>query len=65
MARLWILKLAFTWCASVEARTIGSGRVVSGDRGWLRLLPTLSAVLLMGMGMWMARDAWKSFSAVG
>ena len=42
-----------------------AGRVVSGDRGWLRLLPTLSAVLLMGMGMWMARDAWKSFSAVG
>lgn len=42
-----------------------AGRVVSGDRGWLRLLPTLSAVLLMGMGMWMARDAWKAFSAVG
>ena len=40
-----------------------AGRGVSGDRGWLRLLPTLSAVVLMGMGLWMARDAWKGFTA--
>ena len=40
-----------------------AGRTVSGDRGWYRLLPTASAVLLMGMGLWMARDAWKGFAA--
>jgi ABC-type nickel/cobalt efflux system permease component RcnA len=35
------------------------------ERAWLRFLPTASAVLLMGMGLWMARDAIKGFSAVG
>jgi ABC-type nickel/cobalt efflux system permease component RcnA len=39
------------------------GRLVSGDRAWLRFLPTASAVLLMGMGLWMARDAWRGLSA--
>lgn len=39
-----------------------AGRKVSGENGWFRLLPTLSAVLLMGMGLWMARDAWKGFA---
>ncbi len=39
-----------------------AGRKVSGERGWVRVLPTISAVLLMGMGLWMARDAWKGFS---
>ena len=39
-----------------------AGRKVSGENGWVRMLPTISAVLLMGMGMWMARDAWKGFS---
>jgi len=42
-----------------------AGRSVSGDRGWFRFLPTASAILLMGMGLWMARDAWKGFSQVG
>ena len=42
-----------------------TGRRVSGDRSWLRLLPTISAVLLMGMGMWMAREAWMGMSANG
>ncbi|MDY3553802.1 cytochrome c biogenesis protein CcdA [Gemmata sp. JC717] len=40
-----------------------TGRRVSGEDGWFRLLPTASAVLLMGMGLWMARDAWKGFTA--
>ncbi len=39
-----------------------AGRRVSGENGWFRLLPTISAVLLMGMGLWMARDAWKGFA---
>ncbi len=39
-----------------------AGRKVNGEGGWVRILPTISAVLLMGMGMWMARDAWKGFS---
>ena len=41
------------------------GRRVSGDRAWFRFLPTASAVVLMGLGLWMARDAWKSMSAMG
>ena len=41
------------------------GRSGFSERGWFRLLPTASAVLLMGMGMWMARDAWKGMSAIG
>lgn len=40
-----------------------AGRKVSGENGWLQLLPTVSAVLLMGMGFWMARDAWRGFAA--
>lgn len=40
-----------------------AGRAVGGDRPWFRLLPTASAVLLMAMGVWMARDAWKGFTA--
>ena len=40
-----------------------AGRRVSGESGWLRLLPTVSAVLLMVMGLGMARDAWKGFGA--
>jgi ABC-type nickel/cobalt efflux system permease component RcnA len=40
-----------------------AGRNVSGDKSWFRLLPTMSAVLLMAMGLWMARDAWKAFNA--
>jgi ABC-type nickel/cobalt efflux system permease component RcnA len=40
-----------------------AGRSVGGDRAWFRFLPTASAVLLMGMGLWMARDAWKAFGA--
>jgi nickel/cobalt transporter (NicO) family protein len=40
-----------------------AGRGVGGDRAWFRLLPTASAVLLMAMGVWMARDAWKGFTA--
>lgn len=39
-----------------------AGRRVSGENGWFRLLPTISAVLLMGMGLWMVRDAWKGFA---
>jgi ABC-type nickel/cobalt efflux system permease component RcnA len=40
------------------------GRRVSADRAWFRFLPTASAVLLMGLGLWMARDAWKCWSAM-
>jgi nickel/cobalt exporter len=40
-----------------------AGRGVGGDKAWFRLLPTASAVLLMAMGIWMARDAWKGFTA--
>ena len=39
------------------------GRGSFRDRAWLRFLPTASAVLLMGMGLWMARDAWKAMSS--
>jgi ABC-type nickel/cobalt efflux system permease component RcnA len=42
-----------------------AGRSGFGERPWFRLLPTASAVLLMGMGLWMARDAWKGFAQVG
>ena len=42
-----------------------AGRRGFNERPWFRFLPTASAVLLMGMGLWMARDAWKGFSAVG
>jgi ABC-type nickel/cobalt efflux system permease component RcnA len=42
-----------------------AGRRGFSERPWFRFLPTASAVLLMGMGLWMARDAWKSFTAVG
>jgi ABC-type nickel/cobalt efflux system permease component RcnA len=40
-----------------------AGRGVGGDKARFRLLPTASAVLLMAMGVWMARDAWKGFTA--
>ncbi|MBN9120857.1 MAG: hypothetical protein J0I06_17185 [Planctomycetes bacterium] len=40
-----------------------AGRRGFSERGWFRFLPTASAVLLMGMGLWMARDAWKGFTA--
>lgn len=33
-----------------------AGRRGFGENRWFRALPTLSAVLLMGMGIWMARD---------
>ena len=39
-----------------------AGRRSFRDSGWVRILPTISAVLLMGLGLWMARDAWKGFS---
>jgi cytochrome c biogenesis protein CcdA len=42
-----------------------SGRRGFTERGWFRFLPTASAVLLMGMGLWMARDAWKGMSGAG
>jgi len=42
-----------------------AGRSGFRERVWFRFLPTASAVLLMGMGLWMARDAWKGFTAVG
>jgi ABC-type nickel/cobalt efflux system permease component RcnA len=42
-----------------------AGRSGFSERAWFRFLPTASAVLLMGMGLWMARDAWKGMSAVG
>jgi ABC-type nickel/cobalt efflux system permease component RcnA len=42
-----------------------AGRRGFSDRGWYRYMPTASAVLLLGMGLWMARDAWKGMSAVG
>jgi cytochrome c biogenesis protein CcdA len=42
-----------------------AGRRGFSERPWFRFLPTASAVLLMAMGLWMARDAWKSFTAVG
>jgi ABC-type nickel/cobalt efflux system permease component RcnA len=40
-----------------------AGRSGFDDKPWFRLLPTASAVLLMGMGLWMARDAWKGMTA--
>lgn len=39
-----------------------AGRRGFSERAWFRFLPTASAVLLMGMGLWMARDAWKGFT---
>ncbi|MCI0702904.1 MAG: hypothetical protein L0241_17650 [Planctomycetia bacterium] len=39
-----------------------AGRSGFGERRWFRVLPTVSAVLLMGMGLWMARDAMKGFA---
>jgi cytochrome c biogenesis protein CcdA len=42
-----------------------AGRSGFGERPWFRFLPTASAVLLMGMGLWMARDAWKGYAQVG
>jgi nickel/cobalt transporter (NicO) family protein len=42
-----------------------AGRRGFSERAWFRFLPTASAVLLMGMGLWMARDAWKGMSAIG
>lgn len=36
-----------------------AGRRGFSERPWFRFLPTASAVLLMGMGLWMARDAVK------
>jgi ABC-type nickel/cobalt efflux system permease component RcnA len=67
------LLVAFSVGLSVVLALVGvlvvmlhrGGRRVSGDRAWFRFLPTASAVLLMGLGLWMARDAWKSMSAVG
>ena len=35
------------------------------ERVWFRLLPTASAVLLMGMGLWMARVALQGLIAAG
>jgi ABC-type nickel/cobalt efflux system permease component RcnA len=67
------LLVAFSVGLSVVLALVGmlvvalhrGGRRISGDRAWFRLLPTATAVLLMGMGLWMARDAWKSMSGVG
>jgi ABC-type nickel/cobalt efflux system permease component RcnA len=42
-----------------------TGRSGFGERSWFRFLPTASAVMLMGMGLWMARDALKGFTQVG
>jgi ABC-type nickel/cobalt efflux system permease component RcnA len=42
-----------------------AGRRGFSESDWFRFLPTASAVLLMGMGLWMARDAWKGMGAVG
>jgi cytochrome c biogenesis protein CcdA len=42
-----------------------AGRSGFGERPWFRLLPTISAVLLMAMGLWMARDALKGFTQIG
>ena len=42
-----------------------AGRAGFRERGWFRFLPTASAVLLMGLGLWMARDAWKVMTGIG
>ncbi len=39
-----------------------AGRRGFSERAWFRFLPTASAVLLMGMGLWMARDAWQGMA---
>jgi ABC-type nickel/cobalt efflux system permease component RcnA len=64
------LLLAFSVGLSVVLALVGmlvvalhrAGRRGFRDRGWVRVLPTISAVLLVGLGLWMARDAWKGMS---
>lgn len=59
------LSLVLVLLGSLVVMLHRAGRTISGERGWFRFLPTASAILLMGMGLWMARDAWKGFSQVG
>ncbi|MBM3979430.1 MAG: hypothetical protein FJ304_03955 [Planctomycetes bacterium] len=64
------LLLAFSVGLSVVLALVGmlvvtlhrAGRRGFRDSSWVRILPTISAVLLVGLGLWMARDAWKGMS---